>query len=117
VKLRIHGNSLRLRLDSSEVAQLRNTGLCSHTLHFGSGAELTYSLETSSQFAAMDAQYRQDRIRVLLPLDLAREWAESDRVSLSLHCTEGGGPSLLIEKDLRCLHRGETRLDDDVVEK
>jgi hypothetical protein len=32
----------------------------------------------------MDAQYQQDCIRILLPPHLAREWTESDRISLSL---------------------------------
>jgi len=115
VKLRIHGNSLRLRLEDSEVAQLRNTGLCSHTLQFGDGARLTYRLETSSLVTAMDAEYRQDCIRIVIPLDLAHEWAESDQPSLSLHRT-AGGPSLLIEKDLQCLHRGDKSVEHDGVE-
>ena len=104
MKLRIHGNSLRLRLNGSEIQQLRNMGLCSHTLQFGPGSQLTYTLETSSELKEMDAQYRQDCIRILLPLDLAREWTESDRISLSLNRTDGR-PSLLIEKDLPCAHR------------
>jgi len=114
VKLRIHGNSLRLRLNNSEVEQLRSTGLCSHTLQFGSGS-LTYTLETSSQFTEMDAQYRQDCIRILLPLHLAREWTESDRISLSLDRTDGR-PSLLIEKDLPCAHSEAGASKDEAAE-
>lgn len=104
MKLRIHRNSLRLRLNASEIEQLRNTGLCSHSLQFGPGSRLTYTLETSSQLAEMDAQYRQDCIRILLPLHLAQEWTESDRISLSLS-RKDGRPSLLIEKELPCAHR------------
>jgi hypothetical protein len=104
VKLRIHGNSLRLRLNGSEIEQLRNAGLCSHTLQFGSGSRLTYTLETSSQLTEMDAEYQQDCIRILLPLHLAREWTESDRISLSLDRSDGR-PSVLIEKDFPCAHR------------
>jgi hypothetical protein len=104
VKLRIHRNSLRLRLNGSDIEQLRNTGLCSYTLQFGPGSRLTYALETSSQLTEIDAQYRQDCIHILLPLPLAREWTESDRISLSLDRADGR-PSLLIEKDLPCAHR------------
>ena len=113
MKLRIHGNALRLRLDSSEVAQLQETGMCTESLRFAPGSQLTYTLETSSQVTAMDAQYQQDCIRILLPLDLAQEWAESDRVSLSLHHTEVG-PSLLIEKDFPCVHREPGAGKDEV---
>lgn len=108
MKLRIHGSSLRLRLNGSEIEQLRNTGLCSHALEFGSGSRLTYTLETSAQLTEMDAQYRQDCIHILLPLHVAREWADSDRISLSLNRTDGR-PSLLIEKDLPCAHREAER--------
>ena len=59
------------------------------------------------------AQYRQDCIRVLLPLDMAEEWSGSDQASLSLNRTDVGGPSLLIEKDFQCLHRDETSPNDD----
>ena len=107
MKLRIHGNSLRLRLNRPEIDQLRKTGSCAQSLRFGSGAYLTYIFATSSQFPSMDAQYQKDCIRILLPLDLAREWAGSDQVSLSLNRTDGSGTSLLIEKDFRCLHRDE----------
>ena len=112
MKLRIHGNSLRLRLSRSEVDQLRETGSCAESLQFGSGSHLTYILETSSQFPGMDAQYQKDCIRFLLPLDLAREWAESDQ-SVSLNRNDGSGPSLLIEKDFPCLHREEASPNND----
>lgn len=113
MKLRIHGNSLRLRLNRHEIDQLRETGSCAQSLRFGSGSHLTYILETSSQFPGMDAQYQRDCIRILLPLDLAREWAGSDQVSLSLNRSDGSGPSLLIEKDFRCLHHEEANPNND----
>jgi hypothetical protein len=47
VKLRIQGNSLRLRLNRSDVEQFRETGILTESLRFGSGAQLTYTLETS----------------------------------------------------------------------
>jgi hypothetical protein len=59
----------------------------------------------------MEVRYLQDCIRVLLPLDMAQEWAGSDQISLSLN--RAGGPSLFIEKDFQCLHRHETNPADD----
>jgi len=72
VKLRIHRNSLRLRLNRTDVDQFRNTGICAGALRFGPDSQLTYTLETSSRMTVMEAQYRQDCIRVLLPLDMAQ---------------------------------------------
>ena len=114
MKLRIHRNSLRLRLNRSDIEQFRNTGICAESLRFGSNSQLTYTLETSSQLTVMEAQYRQDCIRILLPLHVAQQWAGSDQVSLSVDRTDVGGPSLSIEKDFQCLHRDETSPNDDV---
>jgi hypothetical protein len=113
VKLRIHRNSLRLRLNRSDLEKFRKTGVCAECLRFGSGSQLTYTLETSSRLTEMEVLYRQDCIRVLLPLEVAQEWSGSDKVSLSLNRTDGG-PFLLIEKDFQCLHRDETSPNDNV---
>lgn len=112
LKLRIHGDSLRLRLNRSDVEQFRQTGVCTESLRFGPGSQLTYRLETSSELTAADVEYRQDCIRVLLPLDMAQEWASSDKISLSLHHSDRGGPSLLIEKDFQCLHGDRSNPND-----
>jgi len=82
-------------------------------LRFGTDSQLTYALEASSRLTVMEAQYRQDCIRVLLPLDMAQEWSGSDQVLLSLNRTDVGGPFLLIENDFQCLHRDETSPNDD----
>jgi len=111
VKLRIHGNSLRLRLDSSEIEQLQNVGHCSNSLQFGPDVKLTYSIETSPQVKTINAQYGQDCIRITLPHDLARDWAASDQVSLSVDRSDGAGLSVLIEKDLPCRH-GEGKISN-----
>ena len=107
MKLRIQGSALRLRLNRSDVEQFRTSGVCAESLRFDSNSQLTYTLETSSRLTAMEVQYVQDSIRVRLPLDMAEEWAGSDRISLSLSRAGDSGPSLLIEKDFQCLHREE----------
>jgi hypothetical protein len=91
----------------------RETGICAESLRFGSGSQLIYTLETSSQFTVMEAQYRQDRIRILLPFEMARKWAGSNQISFSLDSVVGGGPSLLIETDFRCLHSDKRKPSDD----
>jgi hypothetical protein len=111
LKLRIHGDSLRLRLSRSDVEQFRISGICAASLRFDASSQLTYTLEASSQLTVMEVRYLQDCIRVRLPLDMAEEWAGSDRISLSL--SRAGGPSLLIEKDFQCLHREERNPTDD----
>jgi hypothetical protein len=49
MKLRIHNGSLRTRLSRNDVEQMQKTGICAESLHFGSGSQLTYTLETSGE--------------------------------------------------------------------
>ncbi len=113
MKLRIHQNSLRLRLNRSDIEQFRKTGICASALRFGPGSQLTYTLEASSRSTVMEARYYHDCIRVLLPLDMAQQWADSEQVSLSLQRADDSGPSLLIEKDFKCLHPDERDATED----
>jgi hypothetical protein len=113
VKLRIHGNSLRFRLNRSDVEQFRKTGICADVIRFGPASQLTYTLETSSNCREMEARYNQDCIRVLVPLEMAQQWTDSDQVSLFLERDANNGPSLLVEKDFQCLHSDARDLSED----
>jgi hypothetical protein len=46
MKLRLQGNSVRLRLTRSEVERLRETGLVEESIEFGSGESLVYRLQS-----------------------------------------------------------------------
>lgn len=48
MKLRIHKNSLRLRLSRRDVEQIQKTGICAESLRFASGLQLTYTVEAST---------------------------------------------------------------------
>jgi hypothetical protein len=101
MKLRFHDNSLRLRLSQSEVARLRDAGRVEDTVTFAPGQALVYSIERGAA-PAVTAAFENGRIRVTVPEAAAREWTDSDHVSV-----EGSTPTLhiLIEKDFQCLHR------------
>jgi hypothetical protein len=107
MKLRIHANSLRLRLSRSDVERLQQTSICTESLRFGSGSQLDYALEVSSAIRVAEASYSHNCIRVLLPLDIAEAWAASSEVSLSITPSNGDAPSVLIEKDFQCLHHDQ----------
>ena len=62
MKLRIHEDSLRLRLNRSDVEQFRTSGVCAESLRFDSNSQLTYTLETSSQWTMMEVRYLEDCI-------------------------------------------------------
>ncbi len=110
MKLRIRGNSLRLRLTKSEVARIAEGVRLEETTVFGlePHQRLSYALECSNDGENMNADYRDGRITVRLPQTVAREWAMTDRVSLDgEQSLDGNGDGatlrLLIEKDFACL--------------
>ena len=114
MKLRIQGNSLRLRLSQSEVSQFSKTGFVEDSIQFGPGTAFAYALESMSSLASPQALFSNGWLRIQVPGAEATDWARSDRVGM-----EGDQPlesgkrlSILIEKDFQCLHGGEARDPD-----
>jgi hypothetical protein len=109
MKLRLAGNSLRLRLNQGEVAQFSKTGYVEETVHFGPGASLAYVLESSTRIDAPRAHYRNGELRIQIPASAGQEWVTTGRVGVSGQQSLDGGEqlSILIEKDFQCLHDGE----------
>ncbi|MBA3442402.1 MAG: hypothetical protein H0T92_21305 [Pyrinomonadaceae bacterium] len=123
MKLRIRGNSLRLRLTRSEVARLAGGETVEEAIIFGieSNQRLIYALETSPDARHIEADYCGARITVRLPADAAREWANTDMISLngkqSINANKPNSQSdvlkLLIEKDFSCLTESRGADDED----
>jgi hypothetical protein len=112
VKLRIRGDSLRLRLTRGEVTSLREHGEVAETIHFG-GRALEYVLR-SAEVDAPRASFVGDRIEVAIPRAAAETWAGSDQVGIEAEQElEGGSLRLLIEKDFQCLAPREGEDDSD----
>lgn len=103
MKLRIRGDSLRLRLSQAEIARLRETSEVSDRIRFADRS-LDYVL-VSADIEAVRARFDGDRIEVAVPRDLARSWTESERVGIEAEQVLASGEPLrlLIEKDFKCL--------------
>lgn len=110
MKLRIQGNSLRLRLTRKEVAELLARGHIQSGIEFAPDCTLVYALQTSRISDCVTCRYDGRTIVVTLPLAVMKHWAESEQVSIE------GSPearvALLIKKDYQCLHKPE-QLDPD----
>jgi|ERR1700722_18225378 len=106
MKLRIHGDSLRLRLTQAEVRRLANGQEIEETAHFAPGASLSIAVNVSPTATAMAASLESTRITMVIPQVLIPGWADSDQVALSGSQPAGGGRTLelLVEKDFQCLH-------------
>ena len=110
MKLRIAGNSLRLRVSRSDLARLMQCGRIEEIVYFATeaGAQLSYALEQSEANAELSVVYRPQAVTVLLPGSAAREWAEGDKVGIYGDVDTGiSRLAVIVEKDFACLDRSE----------
>jgi hypothetical protein len=107
MKLRIRGNSLRLRLSQGEVSQLTRDGRVEDAISFGPST-LTYVLATSD-VDRIGASYEGQRIVVTIPKERAKTWTSTDEVGIE----SKGELSILVEKDWSCLKPREGEDDGD----
>lgn len=108
MKLRIKGNSLRLRVTPSEMKRLLDSGRIEESIRFAPGTEgrLTYGLEHTPQTEAMTLRYAPGEVMVLVSSAAAQLWADGQDVGLYGECANGDGAlSLAIEKDYSCLDK------------
>jgi hypothetical protein len=110
MKLRMRGNSLRLRLTRSEVATLVERRSVGERVEFPNDSELVYELESCEGLGGIVALFENGRIRVMAPGAEVREWASTDRVGME---GNSGRLTVLIEKDFQCRHGEE---DSDAYE-
>jgi hypothetical protein len=107
MKLRLKGDSIRLRLGRSEVSSLIESGIVEESTHFDvfGRDRLVYALISDPAISRVTATFESGRIRVLVPSDRVREWGQSDDLGIEATQPAPGGRVLkiLIEKDLECL--------------
>jgi len=111
MKLRINGNSMRLRVSRSEVARLLAGERLEETIHFAAkaSAKFTYALQQEPSVKLPTLQYTQNRVAILLPSDQANVWCGTEQVGIAEDISLGdfGSLTLLIEKDFACLDRSD----------
>jgi hypothetical protein len=106
MKLRIKGNSIRLRLLRSEVEQFAEAGCLSEEVSFGD-SELKYSLLMSSDDDTIRAEFTYNEIMIFVPQQAAREWVSNEQVGFETEQAVGPDKTLaiIIEKDFVCIDR------------
>jgi len=115
MKLRIKGNSLRLRVSPSEMTLLLQTGRIEDAIHFGpgEGARLVYALEHRPALTAMDVRYEPNEITVVVSSQDAQNWAAGQDVGLYGASVSGQEPlELAVEKDFACLDKEDAQNAD-----
>jgi hypothetical protein len=116
MKLRIKGNSLRLRVSRSEVTRLLAGDCLQETIYFAPelSAKFTYALRQEASLSRAAVQYTESKVVVLMPADQAIAWGLTDQVGIAENISLGslGSLGLLIEKDFACLDRSEEDNED-----
>jgi hypothetical protein len=115
MKLRIKGDSLRLRLSQGEMRSLAERGEVEDRISFPGGAALRYRLGVDQNSSTISAAYASNLIDILVPRALAERWCGTDLVTLSARQPLAGGElHLVLEKDWACLapREGEDESDN-----
>lgn len=114
MKLRIKGNSIRLRLLRSEVERFATDGSISDEVRFGPNA-LRYTVVMSPEAKSILAQFDNGEITISVPESAARGWASGEEVGFETEQPIGPDQSLviIIEKDFVCVDRPDDPDRDD----
>jgi hypothetical protein len=101
MKLRLHSNSVRLRLSRVEVDALGDNRRVEESVHFAPDRALRYSIECA-EIPVASAALESNAIRVKLPIAEVKQWVATDQVGIE---TTQGPLHVLVEKDFKCIHR------------
>lgn len=105
MKIRILGNSIRLRLKMHEVDAIRETGVIEEVLAFGpdDSDQLRFQIRTGENEFAIEQQAM--TIRIIVPQSVIGTWTSTEQVGFDQTITTSKGSDIyvLIEKDFACL--------------
>ncbi|MBS1771901.1 MAG: hypothetical protein JST82_03515 [Bacteroidetes bacterium] len=113
MKLRIRGNSVRIRLTKSEVEAFGRDGHVEEETSFINGT-LSYVLQRYDG-EHMSASVFGNKITMQIPEAQAKEWVETNKVGFEYNqpLPDGNTLYLLLEKDFKCLDENITEDQSD----
>jgi hypothetical protein len=111
MKLRIRGNSIRIRVSKPELDAIAAAGSVEDKIQFAPASELRYRVDVRDG-GAVAAEFGESLIRVIVPKAEVARWLEPEQVSIEGSQAIGDGTHLrvLVEKDYTCL---APRRDED----
>jgi hypothetical protein len=113
MKIRIKGNSLRLRLSKTEVEDLVQKGTVVEKTQFSSSSFLTYQIKESVQSSIL-VEFSNQIITVLIPKETLKGWDKNQIVGFKESVdNQNGQLNVLIEKDFKCLTEREDENEED----
>lgn len=106
MKIRMKGNSVRLRLSKTDLLLLEKNEPVKDAVNFGP-TQLYYSLVPSVAHKMLWAKFESNNIVIFIPMDFSQVWNNNDIVSTEFEqkLSDGGSLSILVEKDFQCLDK------------
>jgi hypothetical protein len=104
MKLRIRGNSVRIRVSKPELDAIADTGSAEDKIQFAPANELRYRVDVK-EGGDLEAEFDASLIRVIVPKREVERWLAPEEVSIEGRQAIGDGTHLriLVEKDYTCL--------------
>ena len=104
MKIRIKGNSVRVRLSRSEVDKLAEDGRLEEKTEFVNDVFI-YALQAKEGISALEAGFEANTMTMYIPAGIPQQWAANETVGYSNNMEIGEGRQLflLLEKDFKCI--------------
>ena len=105
MKIRIKGNSIRLRLTKTDVQNLKEKQIVEEKTILGAEEIFQYTLAINPDVSTISAEFRDRKISIFLSEKEADILTETDEITVEGFQDNGEekGLFLLVEKDLQCL--------------
>ncbi len=103
MKIRIKGNSIRIRLSKPEVEKFMKSGDLEERTCFGNNI-LTYALQCINHGDSLTADFDGNKITVFVPATIIENWDANNTVGFeaNLQVTDKESLHILLEKDFKC---------------
>ena len=105
MKIRLLGNTIRLRVKMHETEAIRMSGMIEEVLEFGPSDENKLRFQVLKGEGSFAIEQKGMTISVIIPKHLVEKWATTDLVGFEevITTSKGGVIKVLIEKDFACL--------------
>lgn len=113
MKLRIKGNSIRIRLSRPEVEQLAKEQYLEEKTGFADNV-FVYALQGKDELSDLSAAFSNGKMTMYVPTHIAAKWADNEVVGYNYNMELGNGQQLylLLEKDFKCIDSDEDQADN-----
>ena len=105
MKVRILGNTIRLRVKMHEADKLRVQGMIEEVLEFGAHAEQQIRFRVSRGTDHFAIAQQEMSVSIMIPAEIVDQWATTEQVGIEETITTSHDRyiKVLIEKDFACL--------------